>query len=73
MIARVQERVQVPPASGNLCEERTACLKALVRQARTAAAVFTQRLRSPDPALFLRSRQPESRTSELERRMSQRH
>ena len=38
----VQERVQVPLTRDNLCEERIAYLENLVRQAKTAAAVFTQ-------------------------------
>jgi acetaldehyde dehydrogenase/alcohol dehydrogenase len=39
---RVQERVQIPLAADNLGKERIAYLEGLVRQARTAAAVFTQ-------------------------------
>ena len=39
---RVQERVQIPLATESLSKERTAYLESLVRQARTAAAVFTQ-------------------------------
>jgi len=46
----VQEPVQVPPATGHRCEGRTARLKGLTRQARTAAAVFTEHLLSPAPA-----------------------
>src|SRR5271157_6094715 len=38
----VQERVQIPLAAECLSEERIAYLEKLVRQARTAAAVFTQ-------------------------------
>ena len=38
----VQERVQSPLAAESLSEERIAYLERLVRQARTAAAVFTQ-------------------------------
>ncbi len=38
----VQERVQIPPSAECLSEERVAYLEKLVRQARTAAAVFTQ-------------------------------
>jgi len=38
----VQERIQIPLAAESLTEERIAYLERLVRQARTAAAVFTQ-------------------------------
>ena len=38
----VQARVQIPLATENPSEERTAYLEGLVRQARVAAAVFTQ-------------------------------
>ena len=38
----VRERVLVPVAAESLSEERIAYLERLVRQARTAAAVFTQ-------------------------------
>src|ERR1041385_5243887 len=38
----VQERVQIPLPTEALSEERMAYLERLVRQARTAAAVFTQ-------------------------------
>ncbi len=38
----VQERVPTPPTAESLSEERIAYLERLVRQARTAAAVFTQ-------------------------------
>src|ERR1017187_415243 len=38
----VQERVQIPLAAESLSEERIAYLETLVRQARTAASVFTQ-------------------------------
>jgi len=44
MITRevVQERIQIPLAAEGLSEERIAYLDGLVRQAKTAAAVFTQ-------------------------------
>jgi len=38
----MQQRVQIPLSAESLTEERTAYLERLVRQARTAAAVFTQ-------------------------------
>ena len=38
----VQERLQIPPATESLSEERIGYLEKLVSQARTAAAVFTQ-------------------------------
>src|ERR1022692_4068824 len=38
----VQDRIQIPLAAEGLSEERIAYLERLVRQARTAAAVFTQ-------------------------------
>src|SRR5271165_1285304 len=44
MITRevVQERIQIPLAAESLSEERVAYLDGLVRQAKTASAVFTQ-------------------------------
>jgi acetaldehyde dehydrogenase/alcohol dehydrogenase len=38
----VQERIQIPLAAESLSEERIAYLDGLVRQAKTAAAIFTQ-------------------------------